>query len=103
CIFAKHNLVEDPPYSQLDLISCRNVLIYLRPEYQRRVFEIFHYALKPTGFFRLGRSETTSGTPDLFGTVDKRTRVSAKKPSTRNPIHFAARPETPSPTAGAES
>jgi two-component system CheB/CheR fusion protein len=93
CIFAKHNLLEDPPYSQLDLVSCRNVLIYLRPEYQRRLFEIFHYALKPTGFLMLGRSEAASSATDLFDAVDKPTRIYAKKPATRSPIHFTPRPE----------
>jgi two-component system CheB/CheR fusion protein len=102
CIFAKHNLLEDPPFSQLDLVSCRNVLIYLRPEYQRRVFEIFHYALKPGGFLMLGRSESTGSTPELFATVDKKTRVYAKRPTTRRPVHFAPRLELPAATSRPE-
>jgi two-component system CheB/CheR fusion protein len=102
CIFAKHNLVEDPPFSQLDLVSCRNVLIYLRPEYQRRVFELVHYALKPTGFLMLGRSEAASGATELFSAVDKETRVYSKKTTPRRSIHFAPRREVPTGIAGAE-
>jgi two-component system CheB/CheR fusion protein len=96
CIFAKHNLLEDPPFSHLDLISCRNLLIYVRSEYQRRVFELFHYALKPAGFLMLGRSETVSETAALFEAVSKPTRVYTKKPTTPRPIHFAPRLEPPS-------
>jgi two-component system, chemotaxis family, CheB/CheR fusion protein len=75
CTFARHNLLEDPPFSQLDLISCRNLLIYLRPEYQRRAFDLFHYALKQTGFLMLGRSEAVSEARALFDAVSKPTRV----------------------------
>lgn len=94
CVFAKHNLLTDPPFSQLDLVSCRNVLIYLRPEYQRRVFEIFHYALKPSGWLMLGRSESASGAAELFATLDKPTRLYVKKPSTRGPVGLMRVPET---------
>lgn len=92
CIFAKHNVLADPPYSQVDLISCRNLLIYLRSSYQRRAFEIFHYALKPTGLLMLGRSETVGGGADeLFTPVDKPTRIYAKKPTVRSPARFTPR------------
>lgn len=59
CVFARQNVVVDPPFSNLDLVSCRNVLIYLGALLQRKVFPVFHYALKPTGFLLLGASETT--------------------------------------------
>ena len=94
CIFAKHNLIEDPPYSQVDLVSCRNVLIYLRPEYQRRVFALFHYALTTDGFLMLGRSETAGTAVELFASVDKEASLFAKKPTTaRSPGQFVPRLE----------
>ena len=58
CVFARHNLVQDPPFSKLDLISCCNVLIYLGDALQRKVWSILHYALKPTGFLVLGPAES---------------------------------------------
>ncbi len=82
CIFARQNLVVDPPFSNLDLISCRNVLIYLGPLLQRKVMPLFHYALRPEAFLLLGVSETVGGFADLFALVDKKAKVFAKK-STR--------------------
>src|SRR5581483_5935196 len=66
CTFARQNVCEDPPFSRLDLISCRNVLIYLGPALQKKCFPIFHYALNPGGFLVLGNSETVGGFNDLF-------------------------------------
>src|SRR6202044_2305841 len=57
CVFARHDLAKDPPFSRMDLISCRNVLIYLEPHLQERVLSIFQYALKPGGLLFLGNSE----------------------------------------------
>ncbi|MBO0951682.1 CheR family methyltransferase [Fibrella forsythiae] len=75
CVFAPHNLFKDPPFSRLDLISCRNLLIYLDNGLQRKAFSIFHYALKPNGFLLLGKSETVSAAPTLFTAVEKNYRV----------------------------
>src|SRR6185295_12576180 len=58
CVFSRQNIVRDPPFSHLDLVSCRNVLIYLEPALQRRVFPIFHYALEPHGLLILGTAES---------------------------------------------
>ena len=58
CVFARQDLAQDPPFSRMDLISCRNVLIYMGPVLQKKVMTIFHYALKPTGFLVLGKSES---------------------------------------------
>ncbi|HKW96237.1 MAG TPA: chemotaxis protein CheB [Bryobacteraceae bacterium] len=80
CIFARQNLTKDPPFSKLDLISCRNVLIYLGPSLQKRVLPIFHYALKNTGYLLLGSSETISTYADLFTLVDKKHKIFSKKP-----------------------
>src|SRR5881628_1279014 len=83
CVFAKHNLATDPPFSKMDLIVCRNVLIYLEPELQKRVLSIFHYALKTPGFLMLGVSETVGSLSDLFSVVDKKYKVYAKRPTSR--------------------
>jgi two-component system CheB/CheR fusion protein len=90
CVFAKHNILADPPFSQLDLISCRNVLIYLGTTLQRQVLPMFHYSLKPTGFLLLGTSESTGECSDLFAPVDKKQRIYARKlTATRlNPDYF---------------
>jgi two-component system, chemotaxis family, CheB/CheR fusion protein len=72
CIFARQDVTKDPPFSQLDLISCRNVLIYLGQVLQSQVLPIFHYALKPGGFLVLGNSETVGSFTDLFQELDKR-------------------------------
>src|SRR5262249_45061719 len=58
CIFARQNIVKDPPFSNLDLISCRNLLIYLGPELQKRVVPALHYGLKPNGYLMLGGAES---------------------------------------------
>ncbi|MGL5923053.1 chemotaxis protein CheB, partial [Chroococcidiopsis sp.] len=79
CVFAKQDLGADPPFSNLDLISCRNVFIYLEKVLQQRVIPLFHYSLKPTGFLLLGTSESTGGFSELFSVVDKKHKIYAKK------------------------
>lgn len=81
CIFAKQNLVKDPPFSNLDLVSCRNLLIYLGPVLQRRVIPSLHYALKPGGYLMLGASENLGGFADHFGLVDKKDKIYEKRKS----------------------
>src|SRR5205807_9817797 len=71
-IFARQDLTRDPPFSKLDLIVCRNVLIYLGPLLQKKLMSVFHYALKPTGFLVVGSSETIGPHSDLFALWDKR-------------------------------
>ena len=75
CVFARHDLIRDPPFSRLDLISCRNVLIYLEPGVQRKVMASFHYALTSTGLLVLGASETAVASSDLFQPVDREHRI----------------------------
>jgi two-component system, chemotaxis family, CheB/CheR fusion protein len=75
CVFSSHSVVRDPPFSRMDLISCRNLLIYLNSELQGHVIPIFHYALKPNGFLFLGTSENISQHSDLFTSLDKKNRV----------------------------
>ena len=66
CVFAVHNFLKDPPFGKMDLISCRNVLIYMEPYLQKKGLTTFHYSLNPKGFLLLGKSETTNGVPELF-------------------------------------
>ena len=79
CVFAKHDLLKDPPFSRVDLISCQNVLIYLENHAQGRVLKNFHYALKPDGILALGKSETTANAPDLFLQPEREYKVYVKK------------------------
>lgn len=75
CIFSVHSLVKDPPFSKLDLISCRNVLIYLDTELQHRVMSMFHYALRSGGYLFLGPSESIGRDGRLFNVLDKKHRI----------------------------
>lgn len=79
CVFARQDLTRDPPFSRLDLIVCRNVLIYLSVALQKRLMAVFHYALKPNGYLMLGAAETAGPTGELFSLADKRHRLYAKK------------------------
>jgi two-component system CheB/CheR fusion protein len=74
-IFAEQNVIADPPFSKMDLISCRNLLIYMEPELQKKVLPLFHYSLRPAGFLFLGTSESVSELTDFFGTVDKKHKI----------------------------
>jgi two-component system CheB/CheR fusion protein len=74
-LFASHDLLKDPPFSRIDLIACRNLMIYLDRELQEQVCNTFHYALKPDGFLLLGSSETADNPPGLFRTVDRNARI----------------------------
>ena len=80
CIFARHNALVDPPFSRMDLISCRNVMIYMEPALQRKLMPVLHYALKPTGFLFLGPSETIGANRELFEPEDAKHRIYSKKP-----------------------
>jgi two-component system CheB/CheR fusion protein len=74
-LFAKHSLLADPPFSQIDLIVCRNLLIYLDRDIQREILQMFHFALRAGGYLFLGTSESADACPELFTTVDKRNRI----------------------------
>lgn len=75
CLFSTHDLVKDPPFSRLDLISCRNLMIYFAPVLQKRVIAMFHYGLLPEGILFLGSSEAVSAHAALFAPLDKKNRV----------------------------
>ena len=90
-VFARQNVASDPPFSRVDLVSCRNLLIYLSPGLQKRVIPTFHYALNPGGFLLLGASETIGTFADLFATVDQPHRIYARKSTAaRSYPHFQA-------------
>ncbi|MBD2110071.1 chemotaxis protein CheB [Nodosilinea sp. FACHB-13] len=97
CIFACQNLITDPPLSRLDLISCRNVLIYFRVSLQSKVLPMFHYSLKPDGFLLLGSSETTGEFGHLFSLIDSRYKLYAKQSSSL-PLNFDFDPTTYTPS-----
>jgi two-component system, chemotaxis family, CheB/CheR fusion protein len=108
-VFARQDIVTDPPFSRMDLVSCRNLLIYLHANLQKKVLPTFHYALKPEGCLFLGASESIGGFTDLFEPVDRKHKIYTKKaaltPTLRLPLRkesgekqsFAQRPngETP--------
>src|SRR5215472_5690929 len=79
CVFARQNVLVDPPFSNLDLVSCRNVLIYFGPALQRRVVPLFHYSLRSTGFLLLGGSETIGPSTEHFTLIDRKNKIYAKK------------------------
>jgi two-component system, chemotaxis family, CheB/CheR fusion protein len=88
CVFARQNIVRDPPFSRLDLISCRNVLIYLGPEMQRRVVPALYYGLNPKGYLLLGSSENIGVFSDHFELVDKEIKLYRRKAHGRRLISY---------------
>lgn len=74
-VFSEHNVIKDPPFSRLDLISCRNLLIYVDSELQKKIIPLFHYALNPGGFLFLGTSETVGAFGSLFTTLDRKSKL----------------------------
>ena len=75
CVFSPHSVIRDPPFSRIDLVSCRNLLIYFGVEIQSQVIPVFHYALKPGGYLFLGTSENIGQFSDLFASLDKKQRI----------------------------
>ena len=106
CVFAVHNLASDPPFSRMDLVSCRNLLIYLGPALQQRVINTLCYALQPNGSLLLGSTETLGSLAEFFVPLDSQRRIYTRKPSIERrgfefPAHVAAfpvfKPEESSP------
>jgi two-component system CheB/CheR fusion protein len=90
CIFAQHNVLSDPPFSQMDLICCRNLLIYLEPVLQNKIISLFHYATRPRGYLVLGTSEGVGSATNLFTTVDRTHKIFLKKTTAvRQPVSFS--------------
>ena len=88
CVFSAHSVIRDPPFSRLDLISCRNLLIYLKTNLQAQVFPLFHYALRPSGYLFLGFSESISRYAEMFVPIDKKSRLFQRR-------DLAAQPAAP--------
>lgn len=82
CIFSPQSIIKDPPFSRLDLLSCRNVLIYLKPDMHARLLPVFHYALRPDGCLLLGPSESLTGNEALFEAIDPRWRLFRRRSKT---------------------
>ena len=80
-VFAPQNIITDPPFTKLDLLSCRNLMIYLTSDIQKRLLPLFHYALNPKGFLFLGSSETVSGYIDLFSPLDRKWKIFQRRES----------------------
>lgn len=79
CVFARHDIMRDPPFLRMDIISCRNLLIYIKPELQEELFNKFHYALNPNGYLFLGKSESTSCAANLFQAIDSKNKLYSRK------------------------
>ena len=103
CVFATHNLLKDPPFSKLDLISCQNVLIYIGTEGQKRILESFHYALKINGFLLLGKSETIGKASELFTPANKELKLFIKSPIVNYQYDFSARHPAGYQTTGSDT
>ena len=78
-VFSTQNVLKDAPFSRMDLVSCRNLLIYLQPSAQKKVLRVLHYALNPSGYLLLGTSETVGDAPELFSSLDFKNKIYAKK------------------------
>lgn len=105
CVFARHDLGKDPPFSKLDLISCRNVLIYMSAALQERVLSFFHYALKPAGFLLLGKSEALGSSAHLFIEEESKCKIYSRNPAVaaRSALAPADHAKAPARAATAES
>ncbi len=96
CVFARQDLIKDPPFSRLDLVMCRNVLIYMDTVLQKKLIALFHYALNPHGYLVLGQAETVGAQASLFSLADKKFRIHRKKsapgslPKIAFPVEYAA-------------
>lgn len=100
-VFARQSLFSDPPFSRIDLISCRNVLIYLEQSLQKKAMPTFHYALRPGGFLLLGASETIGTFTDLFEPIDKKHKIYTKKAAPTPILQLSPRKERATDASGA--
>jgi two-component system CheB/CheR fusion protein len=79
CVFAQHNVLHDPPFSRMDIISCCNLMIYIDNSYQKKLLATYHYSLNPGGYLVLGKSESIQGSANLFSPVDKKVKIYQRK------------------------
>lgn len=85
CVFARQDIIKDPPFSKINLISCRNLLIYLNQEAQKKLINTFHFSLNPSGYLMLGNSESIGSHADLFSLVNKKNKIYVKKQTFNKP------------------
>lgn len=97
CIFARQNMLADPPFSRLDLVVCRNVLIYMDSPLQRRILPVLHYALQPNGFLFLGNSETIGSYRELFEAEDGKNKIYRKRATSA--VNVVVPAQRPAPVA----
>ncbi|MBZ9936972.1 PAS domain-containing protein [Mesorhizobium sp. BR1-1-16] len=90
CVFSPHSVIRDPPFSRMDMVSCRNLLIYFGPDIQNRVMPTFHYALKPGGYLFLGTSESIGHHTELFTTIEKKNRIFQARERLSSPPQLSA-------------
>ena len=94
CIFAQHNLLNDPPFSQMDIVCCRNLMIYLEPVLQSKIISLFHYSARPNGYLVLGTAEGVGPVTSLFSPVEKAHKIFVKRGSTaRQVVTFSLAPQ----------
>ena len=101
-VFAPQNILQDPPFSRLDIISCRNLLIYLEPDVQQRIIGLLHFGLREGGTLFLGTSETTTGVENLFEPIDKKARIYRRVGPTRHGLVEFPLPNVVSKTNGSD-
>ncbi len=94
-IFSEQDVIQDPPFSRLDLIACRNLLIYLNSTLQKRIVPLFHYALNPNGMLFLGPSETIGEAANLFNPLDRKWKIYLRRDDLSGPIHPLLRDFSP--------
>ena len=99
CVFAPHNAITDPPFSRMDLVSCRNLMIYFQSGPQRKLLPLLHYALKPNGTLLLGASESINNYRDLFDQEDARHKIYVKRPVSLRLTETVPRAPAPLPPA----
>jgi two-component system CheB/CheR fusion protein len=92
CVFARQNVLADPPFSRIDLVACRNMLIYLDPSLQQRLIPLLHYAIRSNGFLWLGASETIGSYRDLFELRDARHKIYQRKPAPHAAVEVPSTP-----------
>ncbi|QDV32179.1 chemotaxis protein CheB [Tautonia plasticadhaerens] len=95
CVFSRHDVTRDPPFARLDVVSCRNLLIYLDLAAQKRILPLFHYGLKPDGYLMLGPSETIGGFGELFAPVSPEHKIFSRKATVARPHPLFERMEPP--------
>jgi two-component system CheB/CheR fusion protein len=102
CVFARQNVVKDPPFSKLDLVSCRNVLIYFDQALQKKLIPLFHYALREDGFLLLGSAESVGQFGELFEMVDQKVKIFKKRPAPRTLVFDSGAEMPPHPEPHAQ-